>query len=193
MMTGCEKIIDRIREDGAAAVAAVKAEAEQKAALLLEQADLQAEQAKAEILADGEQQAERLRRNALSACELEKRNASLLCRRAEIDRTVETLLRTLCDLPDEAYFDLLVTLAAGFAGKEGELRRNEKDLARMPADLLERMKAVGVTATVCPTPCPIAGGFRLTCGDIEYCADFAALIEEKRDAIEDLIHRELFR
>ena len=192
-MTGSEKIIDRIRQDGEADLAAKQAEAAQKAARLLEQADRDAAARREEILAQGRQQAARLNANALSACELAKRNAALLRRRQEIDKTVDALMETLCGLDDGAYFDRLVTLASGFAGKEGILWLNARDLARLPADFVARLAAVGVKATVSDTPRTMAGGFVLQCGEIEHCADFAAIVEEKRDAIEDHIHQELFR
>ena len=192
-MTGTEKIIDRIRQDGEAEIAAKQAEADQKAARLLEQAEQEARARREEILAQGRQQADRLRKNALSACELAKRNAALLRRRQEIDKTVDALLATLCGLEDGVYFDRLITLASAYAGKKGSLWLNERDLARLPADFAARLKAVGVDAEISATPRAMAGGFILQCGEIEYCADFAAILEEKRDAIEDHIHQQLFR
>lgn len=191
-MTATETIIDRIRQDGEADLAAKQAEADQKAARLLEQADKDAAARRGEILAQGRRQADRLRQNAQSACELAGRNAALLRRRQEIDKTVAALMETLCGLEDGAYFDRLVALAAPYAGREGVLWLNERDLARLPADFTERLQAVGVTATVSKTPRAMPGGFVLQCGEIEYCADFAAIIEEKRDEIEDRVHRELF-
>lgn len=191
-MTATETIIDRIRRDGEADIEARRTEAEQKAARLLEEADKQAAARREEILAQGRRQADRQRQNALSACELAKRNAALLRRRQEIDKTVDALMEALCGLDDGAYFNRLVSLASAYAGQTGILWLNERDLDRMPADLPERLKGVGVTASISPTPRPMPGGFVLQCGEIEYCADFSAIIEEKRDVIEDRIYAELF-
>lgn len=48
------------------------------------------------------------------------------------------------------------------------------------------------TITVSGVPCAIDGGFLLQYGDVEINAAFSALAEEKREALEDLINRELF-
>ena len=102
-------------------------------------------------------------------------------------------------LPDEAYFDrLLPVLGRSVQPGAGILRLNARDLARLPADFDSRLRALlkeaGVegTITVSGVPCAIDGGFLLQYGDVEINAAFSALAEEKREALEDLINRELF-
>ena len=100
---------------------------------------------------------------------------------------------------EQAYFDrLLPVLGRSVQPGAGILRLNARDLARLPADFDSRLRALlkeaGVegTITVSGVPCAIDGGFLLQYGDVEINAAFSALAEEKREALEDLINRELF-
>ena len=142
---------------------------------------------------------EGIRRAARSAAALRVRNAKLAHRRRELDAAMTATIAYLNALPDEAYFDrLLPVLGRSVQPGAGILRLNARDLARLPADFDSRLRALlkeaGVegTITVSGVPCAIDGGFLLQYGDVEINAAFSALAEEKREALEDLINRELF-
>ena len=49
-----------------------------------------------------------------------------------------------------------------------------------------------VTASVCNTPADISGGFILKYGDIEYNLSVSAVINDKREVLEDKINTVLF-
>ena len=106
---------------------------------------------------------------------------------------IKKLLDYLNNLDDNAYFDALYKLAAQLRGKTGVLSLNRKDLDRLPSDFTDKVRAAGLEATVSDTPADITGGFILKNGDIEENMDFRALINARRDEIEDFINRELFR
>ncbi len=192
-MTGSEKIINMIKADGEAEVAAIKAEAEDKASKIREQAQIDAETAAEKILAEAKEKSAQSVKNAESSSELVKRNAMLLSRRNEIDKTITAALDLLYSQSDSEYFKTLVHLASSLKGKSGILCLNQRDLNRVPDDFLDALCKVGVKATLDAEPCDIDGGFILKCADIEYCTDFKAILEEKREAVEDLINRELFK
>lgn len=191
-MTGSEKIIAKIKEDSAAACAAITADADKQAAAIAAQAVSDAEQRSAAIAAEAAAETDRIESAAKSSAELYVRNAQLRCRREEIDRVLNAAVSRLCGLGDGEYFDALILLAQGIAqpGK-GVLWLNSRDLARMPADFAARLQKLG-GITVSDTPRDIIGGFVLTYDDIEMNADFSALLEEKRDVLEDMVNRELF-
>ena len=113
-------------------------------------------------------------------------------RRGEIDKTFNAVLKYLLNLEDEAYFKTIYKLAKRLEGKSGEIVMNLKDLSRLPSDFKSQMKQSGVDVSVSETPAEISGGFILKCGDIEENMDFSAILDDKRDEIEDLINRELF-
>ncbi|MBR1481592.1 MAG: V-type ATP synthase subunit E [Ruminococcus sp.] len=191
-MNGGEMILNRIQADSDKAVAEIRRKAEEARAAVLADADRQAQALEKEIADKTEQQAKQLRLASKSRCELEMRNALLRQRRAEIDKTVSGLLDYLLTLPDNAYFDALYRLAAQLKGKSGEVLLNQKDLQRKPQNFESKLREAGLDATVSGKPADILGGFVLKSGDIEENMDFSALINARRDQIEDLINRELF-
>ena len=192
-MNGGETIINRINADGDAAVAAIKAEADKANAAVLAEAEQEA-QRRAQVIADtAAQKCAQSNTASNSRCDLAVGGALLRQRRSEIDKTVAMLLDYLNNLDDNAYFDALYKLAAQLRGKTGVLSLNRKDLDRLPSDFTDKVRAAGLEATVSDTPADITGGFILKNGDIEENMDFRALINARRDEIEDFINRELFR
>ncbi len=192
-MNGGETIINRINADGDAAVAAIKAEADRANAAVLAEAEQEA-QRRAKAIADkAAQKCAQSKAASKSRSDLAVRSALLRQRRSEIDKTVAMLLDYLTNLDDSAYFDALYRLAAQLRGKSGVLSLNQKDLNRLPADFTDKVRAAGLEATVSDASADITGGFILKNGDIEENMDFRALINARRDEIEDFINRELFR
>lgn len=185
---GGEEILARILEASRQAAAATQEQAERKAAARLdEERAAIAAQDEADRAAE-QVQAERQLRAAQSAAALSVRNARLARRREEIDRTLQETLAHLRALPDEAYFALLGRLAAAHReGEGGELLLSAADLRRAPADF-----AASLGVTLCQTPAAIDGGCILRWGDIEENLTFEALLEERRDEMEDVICRELW-
>ncbi len=192
-MTGKEKILDRIRSDGESAVESIRAESALAVEAITADGVARAKKESAIVLEKGEKDCQRIIKNAQSADELYLKTALLICRRRQIDKTLNMAIESMCSMPDGDYFDMLVSMAGQYSGLSGELLLNSKDLARKPGDLAERFAAKGVSITISQPPCDIVGGFILKCGDIEYCADFTAILEEKRDQLEDMVNRELFK
>lgn len=191
-MNGGDKIIDCIKADSKSAVDAVMAEATRSCKSIMQEAENTAAKRAAAVSEKTQAKRKQMEASAKSRAELETRNALLRQRRAEIDKTIEGLEHYLENQDDKAYFHSLYRLAAQLKGKSGEIYLNQKDLNRLPQDFEAQMKARGVNATVNRKPVDIAGGFVLKSGDIEENMDFKALINARRDEIEDLINRELF-
>ncbi len=192
-MSGGDKILASIREDCEQNVQKIRALAQddRTAALRKAQEDAQA------LLDDARRQAAdkaaAAKKAAQSRAELEKRNAILKERRSQIDRAVSKVEETMLSLDDGAYFDLLCRMAATLEDKSGVILLNSKDLARVPADFLARIRSAGVDATLSDQPNDaIRGGFILKNGDIEDNMSFPAVIAARRDALEDLIGKALF-
>ena len=71
---------------------------------------------------------------------------------------------------------------------------NSRDIKRVPNDFEKKLAAAGIKAKLDKTPCDsIKSGFILKNGDIEDNMSFSSVIADKREAVEDLINRELFR
>ena len=191
-MNGGETIINRIKADCDEIVASIRLDAEKTNAAVLAQAKKQAQLREQEIADSTKQKIAQIQAASKSRSELAARTALLKQRRAEIDKTAGALLDYLTGLGDNDYFNALYRLAAQLRGKSGELLLNQKDLQRLPSDFENRVREAGLDARVSQTPADILGGFILKSGDIEENMDFAALLNARRDEIEDLINRDLF-
>ena len=197
--TGCDTIIAQILDEARQAGAIRLAQADEQAARLAAEArETAADQAEA-VLSEGKTEQESILRAACSAAALLVRNARLRQRRHELDEAMAATTRYLNELPAAEYFARLYPLLENSVQPgRGVLRLNERDLARLPADFDETVRAllekrhVEVSVVVAGVPAPIDGGFLLQYGDVEVSASFAALTEEKREALEDLFNRELF-
>ena len=191
-MNGGETIINRIKADCDESVASIRLDAEKANAAVLAEAEKQAQLRRKEIADSTQQKIAQIQAASKSRSELAARTALLKQRRAEIDKTAGALLDYLTGLGDNDYFNALYRLAAQLRGKSGELLLNQKDLQRLPSDFENRVREAGLDARVSQTSADILGGFILKSGDIEENMDFAALLNARRDEIEDLINRDLF-
>ena len=191
-MNGGETIINRIKADCDEIVASIRLDAEKTNAAVLAQAKKQAQLRELETADSTKQKIAQIQAASKSRAELAARTPLLKQRRAYIDKTAGALLDYLRGLGDNDYFNALYRLAAQLRGKSGELLLNQKDLQRLPSDFENRVREAGLDARVSQTPADILGGFILKSGDIEENMDFAALLNARRDEIEDLINRDLF-
>ena len=191
-MNGGETIINRIKADGEQSVAAIRSDADRANAAVLAEAQKQALARKEELAAETDAKVAQIRTASKSRAELAARTALLRRRRAEIDKTAAALLDYLTGLGDNDYFNALYRLAAKLKGKSGELMLNQRDMQRLPGDFEAKLREAGLDARVSQSTADIPGGFILKSGDIEENMDFSALLNARRDEIEDLINRGLF-
>ena len=194
-MTGVQQMVDRIlTQAGAerdAKLAQAQTQAEARLAAVGEELARQEQQARVQ----SEQQAAETVAFAHSAAGLIRRNAMLAQRRELIGQTIEQMLQQLRGLPDGEYFDLLQGMVTRAAQPGvGTLCLGKRDLARLPADFAARIAAPapGSRVTVSDRPAAIDGGFILRYAQTDMDCSFDALLEEKREQIEDLIQQELF-
>ena len=114
--------------------------------------------------------------------------------RTAINEAVVSVLDYMEHLESKEYFALIYRLAATLGAKEGVVLLNEKDLKRVPKDFIQQIAKSGIKAALSPTPDnSIKSGFILKNGDIEENMSFAAVIADRREAVEDVINRELFK
>lgn len=191
-MDGASIILKRIKEDCDESVREILQDAEDTCKKIISDAEAQADKDAAAAKAETERKAALLKSNSQSRAQLEKSNALLKRRREEIDKTVEGLHSYLTGLDDIEYFDTIVALGSKLSGMSGELYLNRRDLDRLPQNLGDRLREAGLNAEIQNTPVDISGGFILRQGGIEENMSFEAMISDRRDALEDLINKELF-
>ncbi len=193
-MSSAEKILSVIREDSEKAITELQTESKEKCERIIQKAQKKADEIHNQALQKKAEQTAGLKKTYQSRIELEKRNMILKAKRAEINHAVEAILKDMNGLEDQEYFGLIYRLAKTLGKQEGVVFLNERDLKRVPKDFLAKMSESGIQATLSKTPDnSIESGFILKNGDIEENMSFAAVIAEKREAVEDVINRELFR
>ncbi len=192
-MNGGEKILNRIKSDCDKNVEAILAKAEAECGDILSQAELKAEAAVKSVNDKTDAKIAQIKKSSQSRAELEIRNRILKQRRIEIDKTIDETLNYLLNLPDEEYFLFIYRLAGTLNENEGVIFLNNKDLGRLPGDFIQKINESGINAQLSDKAVDIIGGFILKRGDIEENMAFDALIMSKRDALEDMINRELFK
>lgn len=193
-MSSGEKILETIRMDSKKNVEEIRERSRAKCDEISNKARVRVREINAETEQKKAEQEVRLRKSYQSKIELEKRNTLLKAKRAEIDRTVQATLQYMKNLPTNEYFALIEKLALTLPVRQGVLFFGEKDLKRVPKDFIQRLTKQGFTVTLSDQPDrSIDSGFLLKNGDIEDNMSFDSLIADHREAIEDLINRELFR
>lgn len=191
-MNGRDKILARIKADCDERIGAVKDSTAQQIADIKAQAQAEADKRASAIEKKAEDRLKQINASSNSRAQLETRNAVLRRKRNEIDITLGKILDYILTLDDSRYFELIYALASKIGSAQGTVYLNQKDLARLPSDFESRLEQSGVKADVSKTAVDICGGFIMKSGDIEENMDFSALINSKRDGIEDIINRELF-
>lgn len=194
--SGAEEILARIQENARQAADKVLAAAAEKTDKILADAAVSAEEAGRKMEADYTAKAEAALRAAGSAAELESRSRQLQERRTVMNEALQKTVDHLKELPAAAYFEALSSLAVRSAQMgEGRLLLNKRDLERLPADFETGLNAAldkGKRLTVSKEAAAIDGGFLLQYEDIEMNCSFSALLDARREELEDLVNRILF-
>jgi len=197
-MTGLEKIVQEILGEAESAARQTVSEAETEAATIEKEARKQATQKADEISRGGKETVEEILKRAQSAAELQKRRKILQAKQELIRDIIEKARQNLSVLPNDAYFDVIVKLAARSAlPQEGKIIFSPKDHSRLPADfyakLEEALKSKGASLKVSDETRDIDGGLVLVYGGVEENCSFDALFEAERERLTDRVNELLFR
>lgn len=136
---------------------------------------------------------------AASARALAGRRELLRVRQEIIADLIDKARRRLEERETEAYFDTLLQMLAEAAHpqEKGTMILSAGDLARLPADFEERVsrtaKEKGGTVELQREPGRAMHGFMLAYGGVEENCTFEALVQEKRDRLQDLANEMLWR
>lgn len=199
---GCEKITQTILDESRRQAEKIMAQAAEKAASILQEAEETARQERTQTMGAAEDKAKDMVKKAESAAILIRRNRLLAERRRILEKALEETAASLHNLPVETYFDAVLQLAVkGALPGEGVLYFGRRDLDRLPGDFSAKLQAAlpqGKTLVVSKETAvshktgDIKDGFVLRYADIEINCRFEALLEERREELEDLLNRELF-
>lgn len=195
-MTGLEKIVASIREEALAEAKSIVDRAKSEAAEMIADEKTKSDALCAHVEDDAKRRAEDIERASTSALELQRRRKFLEAKQELLTQTMEQALNELYALPDQAYFDLLIKMAAAFSEpRKGQLLLSEKDIARCPRDFEERISRElpqGAVLSVSNATRAIDGGFILKYGDIEQNCSFRAIFDARWDELTDKARDILF-
>jgi V/A-type H+-transporting ATPase subunit E len=195
-MTGLERILADIRQASDASAAALRAQTDSRVAELMDAAAKRADESAAQLGEKTEAQLREIAERAESAAQLDRRKRILSEKQDIIAQVIDAALQKARALPDGAYFDTLVKMAADAAHpREGELRLGARDLARVPADFAARLAAAlqaPASLRVSAAPAPIESGFVLVYDGVEENCTFEAVFAARREQMQDKAREILF-
>lgn len=194
-MAGIDKIIERISRDTKAQYEAIAQSAEKSIASLMENAQNEAKGKAEKIIAQAKHEAQLIGEKAVSGSKQKANQIMLAAKSDAINDLLSEALDAMGNMPDEEYFDAVLSLAVKYAGdkKGGVMYFGEKDLKRLPKNFEKKLASAGCDVSIDRTADEtIESGFIMAFGDIEENCTFAALADEKRDILKEKIYKIIF-
>ena len=192
-MTGLDKIKQNILDEAAEAAKASMDEVMAKARQIEEQNKADAEKKCAEISQKTEAQLVQIKERAKSSMELERSRKILETKQALIAEVIDNAKAQIRELPEEEYFALLLKIAdKAIHEGEGVISLSSKDLARMPKDFEDKIKAIAEGRQANMSVSDVADGFVLSYGGIEENCTLEAIFADKKEELSDLVQKLLF-
>ncbi len=196
-MSGIEKILSIIQQQAKQTEEQLISSAKKRAEYIEFQGDEKAKAAYEEHLASSKEKLEQSYVNSCKSVDADIKRKLLACKVACVDEAVKLALDKLRNLPDKEYFDMIASLA-GKAMREGNgvISFGERDLARVPDDLAERLNSLAAakngTVTISSEPADIHDGFILSYGLISENYSFDAVIEAEKERVRDTAAKAIF-
>ena len=188
-MNGLEKIAAQIRQQSQQEADALIAQAQRAADEQVAFAQTAADRAAAQAAAAARNHADAEVARASAAAAADGRRQLLAEKQAQIASVLDEAVRRIAALPDDAYFDRMLRMAARAAQPgDGEMVLSAADLQRLPGDFESRLNA----ALAGRGTLHIDGGFVLVYGDIEENGTLAAQLDDRRAELQDMVNRILF-
>lgn len=194
-MTGLDKIITRIKLDTDKTSETIRLRNEAECQKLLDDAKAEAQS----ILKDGEIKAEKKYQDIIaranSAAELEERKIILSARQNVISTMISNTLKSLKNLPEDKYFELIYKMISKFSEEsDGVIFLNEADLNRLPKDFVSKANSASKgKLTLSDTSVSVDGGFILTYGGVDVNCSFSSLFNDNSEKISDAVAKLLFQ
>ena len=193
-MSGLEKIISTIDSQAAASIDEINAQAQAKEQELLKKAEQEGDARYSAIVEDTKGRLAIQLSSAKTQAEARVKQAVLEGKVELLNDTLEKTLKTLHDMPNGEFEELVLSIARGnVTQKSGEIRFNEHCLNKLSADFINKLNdALGTQLTLCANAQVIADGFVINSGLVEVNCTFEAIIEANRQELSDAVCEKLF-
>lgn len=194
-MDGLEKIIQKIEADAESTACSIIADAEKKALEIIADSEQTAENEAYEIISDANKEQEKMIRKAHSGGDLAKRQKVLERKVQIIDGVIEKAVKNFLFNNPTVYFEGILSLAKKYAFcGEQVMVLSDSDIARLPADFEENLKAVvgeGKHISI-KGGGSFEGGFLLIGDEVVENCTIEALVADADVEIRDELSRLLF-
>ncbi len=196
-MSGLEKITSQILEE-AKTSAAMKLEAAHKEAdAVLAKANEECAAMEAEAAEKNAALKENYEGRIKSSVEQQRRTALLRAKQDIIAEVIAQAYTTMKQEDAESYFRTMEKILKTYVLAEpGEIYFSAQDLARMPQDFEKKIQAAakekGGSLVLSKEPKAIEDGFILVYGGIEENCTLRALMDAKKDELQDKVNQILF-
>ena len=197
MMAGLDKIIEQILADAQNQVSDIQEAARNEAEQILADAKSVCENMTLEA-SEKEKELERLNESRIQSSAEQQRKIAILRAKQEMIREVlDEAYQVLKNQDVNSYFETIKKLIQTYAFPEdGEIYFSKEDLERMPegfeASILEAASKAGGSLKLMKESKSIEDGFVLVYGGIEENCTFRALIDAKKDELQDTVNQILF-
>ena len=196
-MAGLEKITGQILADAEKQAADILDVARKEAEQILEEAKNACEAMTLEA-SEKEKAMKILQESRIqSSVEQQRRTAILRAKQELIREVIDEAYQVLKNQDVKDYFGTMKKLIRAYAFPEaGEIYFSQTDLERMPAgfetEISEAASEAGGSLCLMKDSRPIEDGFILVYGGIEENCTFRALIDAKKDELQDTVYKILF-
>ncbi|WP_295217669.1 V-type ATP synthase subunit E family protein [Ruminococcus sp.] len=196
-MSGLDKILQEIENQGRQSADAMEKTAMRKADAIRAEGEKNADEKYNALMQEHRHACETAYTNACASTDAAMRRELLACRVECINAAVEQAMEQAAALPDPEYFAVILKLVEKHLQPgNGILSFGEKDLARLPGDFGETVnrlaRAEGASIAISEKPADIENGFLLRYGKISENCSFRAIAEAEKNDIRDKAAAVLF-
>ena len=196
-MAGLDNITNQIIADAEQNANEQLEEARQAAEKIIADAKDECQAMEAEAAAKEVEKEKLYESRGKSSAEQQRRTALLRAKQEIIQEVIDEAYATLKVQSVDVYFDNIEKLIRIYAFPEdGEIYFSKEDLLRMPTGfekrILDAAKSCGGTLKLMKESRPISDGFVMVYGGIEENCTLKALIDAKKDELQDKVNRILF-
>ncbi len=196
-MTGLEKIIEKIEDNGRIACEEIISKAEAQAQAILDKARDISEKAKLDAINAANEKSKKDIELARSKAEHEAKKTLLASKISIISDVIDEAMIKLKGLPDDEYFETIKILVGHYARSGlGTLRFSQRDINRLPQGfetlLNEAFRGSDRAVVISSEPVNVDGGFVIVYNDIEQNCSFDSLLLASLDRIKDALYEEIF-
>lgn len=194
-----EKLIERIVNEAEREASQIRKKAEEERERILAAARAEAQEIKEKVLQSYRREAEEEKKRRVTTENLETRTALLGEKQDLIKSVIDEVVRSVKRMPEDEYIELLLRMISGVALRsKAEVILSASDRLRIGETLVnkanESFRQAGVTSelSLSPETREMEGGFIIRSEGIEINSSIEALINSKREELEQRIAFILF-